>query len=170
MNNEATGKGLKKLARARGNFVKVNISNLYNALDTLSYFFYRKKHEWIAICFIDEDFFCRLIWFNKGVNHQAVNIELPLEEAVVVARENNIKYIVLSHNHPVSSYDLPDYGSRRLNIQASYELKAGLLGFSAQDKISGAHWQSVFNEAGIGYADAVFAAGNYEISGDSQLY
>ena len=169
MNNEATGKELKKLARARGNFVKVNIPNFYNTLDTLSYFFYRKKHEWIAICFIDNEFLCRLIWFNKGTNHQAANIELSVEEAIEVARKNDINYIVLSHNHPVSSYGLPDYGSRRLNIQASYDLKAGLLGFSDQDKISGAYWQNVLNETGIRYADAVFVAGTYKISGDSQL-
>jgi len=169
MNNEITGKELKKFAKARGNFVKTNIHNLYNTLDVLAHFFYRKKHEWIAICFIDEDFFCKLIWFNKGANHKTANIELPLNEAVAVAKKNNIKYVVLSHNHPVSSYDLPDYGSRRLNIQASYDLKAGLLGFSDQDKISGAHWRSIFNEAGVRYADAVFVAGNYQINGDSQI-
>ena len=169
MINETLGTQFKKIARVKGNFVETNICNLYNVLDTLSIFFYRKKHEWIAICFLDNEFICKLIWFNKGASHKSANIELSIEKAIEVAIEKNIKYIVLSHNHPISYQDLPDYGSRRLNIQASYDLKSGLLGFSDQDMISGSIWQSAFNDVGIGYADAVFVAGNYKISGDSQL-
>ena len=169
MTNESIGKELKKFAKARGNFVKVDIQNVHNCLNSLSYFFYRKKHEWIAICFIDQEFICKLIWFNKGHNYQAATIDLPIIDAIEVAKKNNIKYIVLSHNHPVSSNYLPDQGSRRANIQASYALKSGLLGFSQQDKISGSYWQNTLQENEIGYADALFVAGNYKIIGDTNL-
>lgn len=169
MNNEAIGKELKRLAKSHGNFIHVDIADIYNTLDTLSYFFYRKKHEWIAICFIDEEFICRLIWFNKGVSRQATHIGLSPEEAITQSENHNTKYIILAHNHPVSSFDLQDYGSRRLNIQASYDLKAGLLDFSEQDKISGNMWYSTLDEKGIRYADAVFVAGEYKISGNAEL-
>lgn len=91
MDNEILGKKLKKLAKAKGNCVEVDIQNVFNTLDALSHFFYRKKHEWIAICFFTEQFRCRLIWFNKGVDRYLAQIGISHQEVIDKAKSLDIK-------------------------------------------------------------------------------
>lgn len=169
MQHEALGNELKKKARAEGNFVPVNIKNVYHLLETLSVFFYRKHHEWSAICFLKQDFLCNRIWFNKGPNRTIVQRGLQPEEVVTKASKLDTQYIIVAHNHPVSSKDLPDYGSRSANIQASYDLKEQQFGFSAQDNLTFDYYSEYISQVGLGYADAVFVAGDYQIYGDEAI-
>lgn len=169
MDNYVLGNALKRIAKASGNFVQVDIVNVYNTLDTLSRFFHGKKHEWIAICFLDENFTCNLIWFNKGSTHQEVSIGLSPLEAIKKAQEYGHKYIIVAHNHPISSHDLPNYGRRKLNIQASYAHKRALLNFSNQDISSGSKWVDILSKEGIAYVETVFVAGTYKTYGDRGL-
>lgn len=100
--------------------MEVNISNVYNLLQSLSYFFYRKKHEWCAVCFLDKDFNCNnTIWFNKGPDNRSVTFLLPINQIITKAKRLNAHYIITMHNHPLSVSDIPSYGTRSANIRVS---------------------------------------------------
>ena len=123
----------------------------------------------IAICFLDEHFICKLLWFKKGHDHTSVYFGMSAEEAVNIAYNQDSKYILVVHNHPLSSLDMPDYGSRRNNIQASYAYKEAILDFSDTDLNTANYWSMRCREANLGYAQAVLVAGDIKISGDEQL-
>jgi hypothetical protein len=167
--NKQLGKMLKKQAKPSGNLVFVEIQNVYNTLDTLATFFYQKKHEWIAICFFDEQFTCKLIWFNKGENRSKVTLELSIDNAINIASQHNCRYIIAVHNHPLSSFDIPDLGSRRANIYASYAQKEAISYFSDTDMKTYHLWEESCCEKQIGYADVLLVAGDIKIIGNSEL-
>ncbi len=169
MSNIDLGRQLKSLAKPAGNFVKVNIANVYDTLETLSTFFYSKKHEWVAICFLDEQHACKLIWFNKGPNHRTVPLKLSPQQAFEVGGQIGTKSIIVAHNHPMSSQDIPDYGMRSLNIQASYEHKVQILDFSDADLSLRTNWRGFLETKGLSHADAVFVAGTYTINGHEHI-
>ena len=169
MNSHTLGTALKKEAKASGSFVQVDVANVYDTLAALSHFFYRKKHEWMAICFLDKGFSCRLIWFNKGPSHTMVPMGLSAEDIIAAARNIDARHVVVAHNHPISSYDMPDYGTRRMNIQASRARKRAILGFSDMDTSLDLVLEPSLREEGIGYAAAVFVAGEYKLHGDDCL-
>lgn len=169
MNHESYGKRLKKSAKAKGNFVSVDIYNVYNLLHTLSYFFYKKHHEWVAISFLNENFKCNKIWFNKGPDHTNVSLNLDPKEIIEYAERFNSKYIIISHNHPASSKLIPNYKTKHENIQANKRLQKELFDFSDQDLKSANVYNSYIDKAGLGFAEAVFVAGDYKISGNKKL-
>lgn len=164
-----TGKDLKEKAKPTGNFVPVEIDNVYELCQVMGEFFYGKKHEWIAVCFLDENFRCKLIWFNKGADHRSVPLLITPGEAISIAKSNHLKYLIIMHNHPLSSKIIPDYGSRRRNIEARYFYKEQLRDFSGADKAAARFWSDSLKMEGIGYADVVFVAGDYRIEGDKEI-
>lgn len=169
IDHSSLGAHFKAVAKAKGGFVKTDIPSVYDTLQALAYFFYMKKHEWIALCFFDPKFTCKLIWFNKGPNRAMVPSHLPPEMASETGKGLGILAVVLAHNHPVSSFDMPDYGSKSLNIEAAREHKVQLLGFSDIDLSSRQLWQASFSAKSIAYAEAVFVAGSYMLEGHKSI-
>jgi hypothetical protein len=169
MNHKELGMRLKQSANAGGNFVLVNIDNMYNLLEVLSYFFYKKHHEWAAICFINQNFVCNKIWFNKGPDHTTVSLGLSPEEIIEFGIKFKSKYIVVAHNHPASNKMLPNYKTRFENIQANKRLQKEIFDFSDQDIKSAHYYQAYLHENQLGSAEAVFVAGSYKISGDETI-
>lgn len=167
--NRQLANRLKKVAKPSGKLHAVEIYNVYNTLDTLAWFFYQKKHEWGAICLLDEHFICRFIWFIKGENRFSVNQGITAEEIIDIALQNSCKYIITAHNHPVSSLDRPDYGSRRANIYASYAHKEAVLEFSDIDYNTAEHWLEQCHTRQIGFADALLVARDVKLRGDNEL-
>ncbi|MDD2402121.1 MAG: hypothetical protein PHI90_07330 [Clostridia bacterium] len=169
MDNQQLGEWLKKRAKASGNYVSVEIDNVYNTLEALATFFYMKKHEWIAICFLDENFICKSIWFNKGMDHTQVHLGISVQEAVSHAKEIRCSFIITAHNHPISSFDRPQYNTRRENIAASYALKEAQFAFSETDETTATFWGTYLNSRKIGYAEVVLVAGDKLIQGDEEI-
>jgi hypothetical protein len=168
--DEEIGSWLKKEAKPKGSFVKVDIPNAYRTLNALGSFFKYKKHEWIAICFLDEAFACRLIWFNKGPDRRSVGSFLSIGKAVrEVAPEVRARHLLIAHNHPLSSYDIPDYGWRSMNIAASYAHKDAITEFSEKDLETGDSEANACRQAGLGFAQAVLVAGDIKLEGDKEI-
>jgi len=166
---EGIGNRLKKKADSDGKIVSVRINNLYGLLQSLSRFFYRKHHEWIALAFVREDYSTRKIWFNKGSNRKHAQYGLDPPELLKYARRFDAELIIDGHNHPVSSKDIPDYGSRRANIAATYRQKEASFGFSDTDNASTANYSTFLEDHGIKHADVVYVAGDYQIRGDQEV-
>lgn len=169
MNHKELGYKLKESAKAKGNFVTVDINNVYNLLQSLSHFFYKKHHEWAAICFLNENFVCNQIWFNKGPDHTTVSLGLAPKEIIEYGVKYEAKYIIIAHNHPASSKLIPDYKIKFENIQANKELQRELFNFSDQDSKSANYYGSYLQENGLGFADVVFVAGDYKIFGNEEI-
>lgn len=166
---EDIGNKLKKKANSDGKVVSVRINNLYGLLQSLSRFFYRKHHEWVALAFVREDYSTRKIWFNKGSSHDEVQYGLDPPELLKYARRFNADLVIDGHNHPVSSKDIPDYGSRRANIAASYRQKEAQFGFSDTDDMSTSNYATFLEDHGIKHADVVYVAGDYQIRGEQEV-
>ena len=169
MDYKREGKRLKKKAKSKGNFVSVNIPNSYALMETLAHFFYQKHHEWAAICFLDSTYSCKKIWFNKGPDHTTVSLGLTPEQIVNKASNIKAQNIIIAHNHPVSSKDMPNYTSKSASIRAQKQLKRQQFGFSPQDKLSGAHYDAELTTKELNVAEAVFVAGSYQIEGEAKI-
>ncbi len=163
------GNRLKKKAKGDGGFVSMRFTSLYGLLQSLARFFYQKHHEWVAIAFLREDWSTQKIWFNKGESHRSVTYGLEPREVLKYARKFDAKYVIDAHNHPLSSKDRPDYGSRRANIAASYQQKRDQFGFSDTDNLSTANYSTKPENRGLKYADVVYVAGDYQIRGDDEI-
>ena len=166
---ENIGNKLKKKADSDGKIVSVRIDSLYGLLQSLARFFYQKHHEWVALAFVEEGFSTKKIWFNKGSDHTNVQYGLDPKEVLKYSRRFNAKQIIDAHNHPLSSKDRPDYGSRRANIAASYRQKEAKFGFSDTDNMSTANYSAFLEDHDIKHADVVYVAGDYEIRGDEDM-
>jgi hypothetical protein len=129
-------------------------------------FFYRKKHEWFAVCFFDENFICRWIWIEKGHDRFSVTPKLFIEESINFSNHNGLKYAILAHNHPLSSLDLPKYGNY---INASYEYKKQSLAFSRADKQLFENWKELCGINNIEISHSLFVAGEIKIAGNYKI-
>lgn len=163
------GNDLKDKALASGRFLETSIPDVGTLLEALSRFFYQKKHEWVTICLLDSSLTCRLLWVNKGENRAEAEILLPSMDIAELAPLYNGRHVVRGHNHPVSSKDRPDYGSRRANIRASYEHKERLRAFSEQDYLSRAWSKETLSSHDLTFTDVVFSAGTYKLQGHEKV-
>lgn len=148
---------LKDKAKSSGGFVEVNISDVYSLFESLFYFFHGKHHEWVAICFLNENFTTTHIWFNKGPDRNKVTHHLTPEEILKYARNFNSKYIITHHNHIASSKQIPNYESntKRRNISAHKNLSEEIFGFSDQDINSLNYYSNFFDDYDIKVATGV---------------
>jgi len=164
VNHEKIGKELKQKAKSKGDFVTVNFENVDDLLKSLSYFFYRKHHEWIAICFINKNFKCHHIWFNKGPNYTSVTLGLTPFDIVDYAEEFDCKHILIVHNHPASGKMHEKHFTRYENIIANKHLQRKILGFSDQDNTMAEDYDLYLQENHLKLTKVVFVAGKYKVS------
>ncbi len=123
----------------------------------------------MAVGFLDAECRCRLVWLNKGPNHRRVPLVLSQDEVVTTAKNKGARFVLLAHNHPISSFDRPNYKTRRMNIQASRALKRAQSRFSEADDAFGAAIRLRLEAEGIGLAEAVIIAGTAVLRGDEQV-
>lgn len=169
MNSQRLGDYFKKQAKPSGNYVNIEIDNVYETLRALAAFFYRKKHEWVAICFLNANFVCKSIWFNKGSDHTQARLGLTVQDVGNRAEALKCKYVIIAHNHPISSFNMPRHSTRRENIAASYAQKELQFGFSATDRRTGETWRAYLVSRNIGFAQAVIVAGDILLEGNEEI-
>lgn len=90
----------KKRMRPDGKFYPMDES-LYNFPAVAAGLLKYKKHEWIIVAF-EKDGRVSLLWVNKGMDRTSVNLYLPIEQIVEIAKERGYGSILIFHNHPNS--------------------------------------------------------------------
>jgi hypothetical protein len=169
MSNFDVGEYLKVQAKAPYSFIDVSIKNAYSTIDSLSYFFYNKKHEWIAICFLDIDFKCHKIYVEKGEDNSMVSPKITITKAMYYAKKNKFCYIIFAHNHTLKPQILSHDGRRIVNIGTGEIGKKARLRFSESDKEVFKDWLEESRKYGIALAFCVFVAGSYHVEGSRDI-
>jgi hypothetical protein len=170
MKNQELGDYLKSKAKPSGNFIPIYLPSAYHTLDVLTHFFFQKKHEWIAICFLDEYFQCHAIWLEKGINNVFASPSLSIPMAIKFAKINNFKNIILSHNHTVTSDDISYFKSYGININSSIDIKRQqFLRFSEGDKNYSKLYLKKCNQESIGFASSVIVGGEFYTEGHQNI-
>lgn len=157
---------LKKHANPNGNFVTVNLINAYETIQSLGLFFRYKKHEWLAICFLAADFKCKKIYFEKGEDNSGISVKLKINKAVQYAINNQMKYIIVAHNHPLSSIGIASDGQSMVKYRTDFHGRKELLNFSQSDKEYLKDWLAHCERVNIGMAFSVAVSGKMFFEGD----
>jgi len=165
MLNFDIGEYLKVHVKPPHCFIDVSIKNAYNTIDSLSYFFYNKKHEWIAICFLDFNYNCQKIYFEKGKNNSVVIPKITTDKVLRYASKNNYKNIIIAHNHTVKPFILSVDGKQKINIGTGLRGKRERLRFSEGDKEVYQNWLRESEKYGISLVFSVVVAGEFYLEG-----
>jgi hypothetical protein len=170
MENQVLGNYLKYKAKSSGDFIPIYLPSAYHTIDVLTYFFFQKKHEWIAICFLDGEFQCHVMWIEKGIEEIFTSPSLNISMAVKFAKINNFKNILLSHNHVVTTDDVSCFKSYGININSSIDVRnQQFLRFSEGDRNYSESYLEKCNQEGIGFASSVTVCGEYIVEGGKKI-
>ena len=168
--NQEVGDYLKSKAKASGDFIPIYLPSAYHTLDVLTHFFFAKKHEWFAICFLDGNFQCHAIWLEKGPDNLGVSVIISIQTAIYFAELNNIKNIILAHNHIVTSDDLSFYKSKGVNMNPiTQNRRQHYLQFSEADKNYSKLWLKECEKKNFGFISAVITAGEFYTEGHQKI-
>lgn len=165
MTNLEIGEYLKSKAKPSGSLLDISISNAYNTIDSLAYFFYNKKHEWYVICFLDSDYRCHKVWLEKGEDNSSVEPRITITKALRFAVRNNYKNLIVAHNHPVSKYAYSDTSRSIVKYGSGPDTKRRLLRLSEPDKDHYRNWVKRCNEMDLAVVFCVIVAGEIHAEG-----
>lgn len=170
MKNQELGDYLKSKAKSSGDFIPIYLPSAYHTLDVLTHFFFQKKHEWIAFCFLDRFFQCHAIWLEKGKNVNSVNPSISKGGVIKFSKLNNFKHVIMAHNHTITSDDISYFRSYGININSSIDVKRQqFLKFSEGDKVYAKLWLEACKKEDIGFISAVIVGGEFHIEGHQNI-
>lgn len=168
--NQELGDYLKSKAKASGGYIPIYLPSAYHTLDVLTHFFFAKKHEWFAICFLDDYFQCHAIWLEKGPDNLGVSVIISKETAIEFAKLNNFTNIIIAHNHIVTSDDLSFYKSKGINMNPLTEnRRQHYLRFSEPDKNYYKLWLAECEKKNLALISAVITAGELYTEGHQKI-
>ena len=157
-------------SKASGDFISIYLQSAYHTLDVLAHFFFAKKHEWFAICFLDDYFQCHAIWLEKGPDNLGVSVIISKETAINFAKLNNFTNIILAHNHIVTSDDLSFYKSKGINMNPLTEnRRKQYLRLSEADKNYSRMWLLECEKNNLGFVSSVITAGEFYTEGHQKI-
>ena len=170
MTNQEIGNYLKSKAKSSGDFISIYFPSAYHTLDVLTHFFFEKKHEWFAICFLDEYFQCHAIWLEKGSDNLGVSVIISKETAIKFAKLNNFSNIIIAHNHIVTFDDLSYYKSKGINMNPLTEnRRQHYLRLSEADKSYSRMWLLECEKNNLGFVSSVITAGEFYTEGHQKI-
>ena len=170
MKSKELGDYLKTNAKPSGDFIPIFLPSAYHAIEVLVHFFSQKKHEWMAFCFFDDILHCHAIWLEKGQDVNGVNPSISYVDAIKFSQLNDFKYILMSHNHTVTSDDVSYFKSYGVNIKSSSDIKRQqFLKFSPMDEFYSKIFLERCEQKGIGFAYSVIVNDEYLIKGNQEV-
>jgi len=97
----SANKEFKKQMNPNGTFYRINegLSGFPSLAAALLKY---KKHEWIIIAF-EKDKRIDVIWLNKGFNRMGVSPYLSVIDITKTAKHEDLKSVLIFHNHPNSN-------------------------------------------------------------------
>jgi len=170
MKSKELGDYLKTNAKPSGDFIPIFLPSAYHAIEVLVHFFSQKKHEWMAFCFFDDILHCHAIWLEKGQDVNGVNPSISYVDAIKFSQLNDFKYILMSHNHTVTSDDVSYFKSYGVNIKSSSDIKRQqFLRFSEGDEFYSKLFMERCEQEGIGFASSVIVSNEYLVKGNQKI-
>jgi hypothetical protein len=169
MTSQEIGDYLKSNAKSSGGFIPIYIQSAYHTIDGLTHFFFQKKHEWFAVCFLDRFFQCHAIWLEKGKDYSSVSPKLSVSLAIKFANLNNFKHIVSSHNHIVTSGDISYYRSHGTNIFLLENRRQLYLKYSKADKEYSDSFVKECDKEGLNSVFSVIVGGEIYLEGHQSI-
>lgn len=167
LGNEALGHWLGQRVRTGGRFVTVRVPGVYDTTQALATFFRAQRNEWIAVCMLDAELTCRLIWLNECGSRDEVTSRFGVETFVHrVSPFAGASNILVAHNHPVP---LAGRLRRPSTARATRHTLERLSAFSEVDRRGSRAWRGYCRANGLGYAEALCVGRNILIEGDRAL-